>query len=70
MIEKPEAMFMFDDNEADSSSVEVKNTNQQIREEVELEKSDSEDDKEEDGKLHVSDPMDQAIKMRQRKTDC
>ena len=57
-------------NEGVLSSEEVKNNYQQIREEAELEKSDSEDDKEEDGKLHVSDPMDQAIKMKQRKTDC
>ena len=45
---------MFADNEGDLSSEEVKNNYQHIREEAELEKSDSEDDEEEDGELHVS----------------
>ena len=45
---------MFVDNEADLSSQEVKNNYQQIREEAEGEKSDSEDDEEEDGKLKSS----------------
>ena len=45
---------MFVDNEGVLSSEEVKNNYQQIREEAELEKSESEDDKGEDGKLHVS----------------
>ena len=46
---------MLVDNEGDLSSEEVKNNYQHIREEAELEKSDSEDNDEEDGKLHVSD---------------
>lgn len=57
MIEKKkqnQPVVMFVDNEGDLSSEEVKNNYQHIREEAELEKSDSEGDDEEDGELHVS----------------